>query len=162
VSDVESFSDQDSLPTARRTTIGRGNHPNSRSTLARYQFRPGESGNPSGRPKHDKARDIARAIFEQNPEAIYEAMGKALLKGKPHVFKGLAERAFGRVPQGLEIAGPDGGPVEYRDLSDHQLDERFREVQNQIDSALTETELDARIRDLQERLNAKRTERGAS
>jgi len=107
----------DYLPSRNETAIGRGNHPNTRLALARYQFKPGESGNPSGRPKHDKARDIARAIFEQNPEAIYAAMGKLLLKGNAQAFKELSERAYGRITQGLEIAGPDGGPVEQRKLT---------------------------------------------
>src|SRR5262249_39593246 len=140
---------------AKSTAIGRGNHPNSRSTLTRYQFRPGESGNPNGRPKHDKARDIARAIFEQNPEAIYAAMGKLLLKGNAQAFKELSERAYGRITQGLEIAGPDGGPVEYRDLTEQQLNDRIRELQDKLDSNLTDVELEERIKQLQERLNAK-------
>jgi len=134
---------------------GRGNHPNTRLTLATYQFKPGESGNPSGRPKNDKAREIARAIFEQNPEAIYEAMGKALLKGHPNAFRELANRAYGKITQALEVAGPDGGPLEYRDLSEQQVNDRIRELQDQLDEGLTETELEERIKALQKRLSSR-------
>jgi hypothetical protein len=130
--------------------------------LARHQFRPGESGNPSGRPKNDKAREIARAIFEQNPEAIYEAMGKALLNGKPGAFRELAERAYGRVPQALEIAGLDGGPVEYRDVTEQQMNDRIRELQGQLDRALPDAELQSRIEDLQQRLASRRTSHSGS
>jgi len=136
---------------------GRGNHPNTRLTLARYRFKPGESGNPSGRPKNDKAREIARAIFEQNPEAIYEGMGKALLNGHPNAFRELANRAYGKITQALEVAGPDGGPWEYRDLSEQQVDDRIRELQHELDGGLTEIELEERIKALQERLASRRT-----
>lgn len=62
----------------------------------------GVSGNPGGRPKRDMAAEIAQAVFEQNPEMIYQAMAKKLLKGDAHVFRELANRAFGKVPQKVE------------------------------------------------------------
>lgn len=37
----------------------------------------GVSGNPSGRPRRDLSAEIARAVFERNPELIYRAMLKA-------------------------------------------------------------------------------------
>ena len=52
-------------------------------------WKPGQSGNPGGRPRHDVASEIARAVFEGNEEAIYRAMCKALLKGTPKVFQAL-------------------------------------------------------------------------
>ena len=63
----------------------------------------GVSGNPSGRPRHDISAEIARAVFEQNPEAIYRAMLKALKKGNARTFAILAERAYGKVTTAVEM-----------------------------------------------------------
>lgn len=62
-------------------------------------WKPGQSGNPSGKRKHDKAKEIAQAIFEENEEAVYVALGKALLKGNAYAFKELAERAYGKLKE---------------------------------------------------------------
>ena len=51
-----------------------------------FAFKPGQSGNPGGRPKRDLAAEIAREAFEKDPEAIAEAMHKQLKKGNPKVF----------------------------------------------------------------------------
>jgi hypothetical protein len=40
-------------------------------------------GNPGGRPKVDLASEIARALFENDGEAIYAAFQKGLRKGSP-------------------------------------------------------------------------------
>jgi hypothetical protein len=63
----------------------------------------GVSGNAAGRPKNDLARQIAQAVFEQNPEAIYKALVRKLLKGDAHLFKQLADRAYGKVTNTLEL-----------------------------------------------------------
>ena len=68
------------------------------------RFKPGQSGNPGGRPKRDMAAEIAQAIFEENPEAIYRAMLKALKRGNPKVFAVLAERGFGRLKETIELS----------------------------------------------------------
>ncbi len=73
-------------------------------------WKPGQSGNPGGRPKRDVASEIARAVFEGNEEAIYHAMLKALKKGNPKVFRELAERGFGKVTQRVEIPGTENLP----------------------------------------------------
>ena len=63
----------------------------------------GVSGNPGGRPKRDLASEIAQAVFENNPNAIYEAMLRALKKGDPRVFVVLGERAYGKVKERVEV-----------------------------------------------------------
>ena len=109
----------------RKTGVGRGGI----IPPVEHRFKPGESGKPSGRPKRGIASEIAQRVFEENAEAIYRAMLKALLKGDPQVFAVLADRAFGKLTLKVEIPGlenlPDlivearnrrGGnpPVEYR------------------------------------------------
>jgi hypothetical protein len=75
-------------------------------------WKPGQSGNPGGRPKRDLAAEIARAIFEQDSEAITRAFTAALKKGNARVFSALADRAYGKPRQQIEFAGENGGPVQ--------------------------------------------------
>ena len=63
----------------------------------------GVSGNPKGRPKGDISSEIARAVFENNPEPIYEGMVRRLMKGDARVFKVLADRAYGKVKDQVEV-----------------------------------------------------------
>ena len=75
-------------------------------------WKPGQSGNPGGRPKRDLAAEISRAIFEQDSEAITRAFAAELKKGNARVFSALADRAYGKPRQQIEFAGEDGGPVQ--------------------------------------------------
>ena len=68
-------------------------------------WKPGQSGNPGGRPKRDLASEIANAVFEGNEEAVRQAMARALLKGNPRVFVALAERAYGKLTKPIEVSG---------------------------------------------------------
>jgi len=69
------------------------------------QFKPGQSGNPGGRPKVDVAAEIARSVLEGNREAAINAFARALLKGNAYVFKELAERGYGKVSQEIVVSG---------------------------------------------------------
>ena len=60
------------------------------------------------RPKNDIAKEIAQAIFENDPDEIY----KALLKGNAYTFKELAERAYGKIKESHEQTSGDGAPLE--------------------------------------------------
>jgi hypothetical protein len=67
----------------------------------------GVSGNPKGRPKEDISAELARAIFENNAEAIYRAMAHRLIKGDVRAFKILAERAYGKVKEQVTSGLPE-------------------------------------------------------
>ena len=75
-------------------------------------FPKGVSGNPGGRPKTDVAALLARRVFAENQSEIIAGLAKALRRGDAAVFKALADRAFGRLPQPVAVAGDGGGPVE--------------------------------------------------
>ena len=44
---------------------------------------------------------------DKNPQEIEASMLKELKKGNPEVFEMLADRAFGKLPQRVEIPGPE-------------------------------------------------------
>lgn len=81
----------------------RGTHPNSLKNLKPYK--PGETGNPGGRVKNDIAAEIARAIFENDSEAIYRAFAKGLRSGNAYAFSVLADRGFGKLKEKVEHTG---------------------------------------------------------
>ena len=70
--------------------------------IAAWKWQPGQSGNPSGRPKHDLAAEIARAIFENNAPMIYEAYRRMLHKGNAYACQVLGERAYGKMKESIQ------------------------------------------------------------
>ena len=83
----------------------------------------GVSGNPKDRPKCDISAEIARAVFENNAEAIYTAMARRLIKGDVRAFKILAERAYGKVKENVELELTTEGVAERLQAARQRLSE---------------------------------------
>lgn len=80
----------------------------------RTAWKPGQSGNPGGRPKEvGHVRDLAR----QHTELALRTLIEIAARGTPDrarvaAAEALLDRAWGRPPQ--EITGPGGGPLQIR------------------------------------------------
>ena len=97
------------------------------SRIARWQFKPGQSGNPGGVPRHDVSKEIAQAIFLNNPEMIYKAYCKMMRRGNAYCFQVLAERAWGKLKEHVEF---DVSP--YRQMTDDELKTRITELEREL------------------------------
>jgi hypothetical protein len=88
--------------------------------LKPWQWKLGQSGNPGGRPKVDLAAEIARALFEQDGQAIFEAFRKVLRKGSPYAFQVLSDRAFGKLKEthAIELSP-------YKNVSDEDIEAAY-------------------------------------
>jgi hypothetical protein len=108
----------------------------------------GVSGNPTGRPMNDISSEIARAIFENNPEAIYRGLARRLAKGDARLFKMLADRAYGRVKEQVEVDFSqsivarleEGRRRVLEGLSDAELSERIERLQREQVSRKSDTQ----------------------
>jgi hypothetical protein len=107
------------------------------SRIAPWRWQKGVSPNPGGRPKHDIAKEIAVAVFENNREALYVAYTKAALKGNAYAFKELADRAFGKLKERheIEVDRP------HRNLTVDELRERITQTRERIGQMEKELEL---------------------
>jgi hypothetical protein len=84
--------------------------------------------------------EIARAVFENNPEAIYQGMLRRLKKGDARAFKVLAERAYGRVKEQIEFEASEalverleaGRRRLLEGMSDDELTERIRQLEQEL------------------------------
>lgn len=103
--------------------------------IAPWTWKPGQSGNPGGRPKNDLAAEIARAVFEQNAEAVFRAFSKALLRGNAYCFKELSDRAYGRLKETRQV---DISP--YKDVSSEDLAKEIKRLEVQLGYAKPEEE----------------------
>lgn len=80
-------------------------------------FRPGQSGNPGGRPKNQLiTKQLVRLLKQRNPktgkpyaEAVALGLMNQLAKGKN--VKEILDRLEGPVPQEVEYTGSGGGPI---------------------------------------------------
>jgi hypothetical protein len=89
-------------PGARGPAPGFKPKPNSLKNLV-APWREGESANPSGLPGYDVAAKISRKIFELNDKAVYEGMAAELISGKPYAFEVMANRAYGKVKESVDV-----------------------------------------------------------
>jgi hypothetical protein len=81
----------------------------------------GVSGNPKGRPKKPLTDAYARLLTKKQAKQIAQAMVDNALSGGRNAVNAareLAERVEGKVPQAVNLAGADGGPlvIEVRDI----------------------------------------------
>jgi len=123
-----------------QTHYGKGKNPGSHTPRGnglprnvsnlRTPWQPGQSGNPLGRKldqRHDVAREIARAVFENNREALYNAFADAALKGNAYAFQQLADRAYGKLKERVEFE-----VSEYREVSEKAIIERIAQLEGQL------------------------------
>jgi len=111
------------------------------------KWKPGQSGNPSGRPKRLPITDRYGVIAElPAPDYLLAALrlseaekreiktyGDALalsqfragIKGKTEPAREIADRLEGRARQPVEVSGPEGGPLDVQFMTDEQLDARI-------------------------------------
>jgi len=93
-----------SLPRLSSATSGPGSEKPRRGRVENLKpWRPDQTGNPAGKngwsERNDLAAEIARAIFEQDGEAIFESFRKLLRSGSPYGLQVLADRAFGELKE---------------------------------------------------------------
>ena len=93
----------------------------SKRKAPRSAFKPGQSGNPGGRPKSSLSKTIARILTEKfpgskctNEEHLARAIVKSAIEGDKDMRHLIFDRLEGKVLQPVGVGGdPDAGPVRF-------------------------------------------------
>jgi hypothetical protein len=94
----------------------------------RTRFRPGFSGNPGGRPRTRILAEMLAAVGDQvekkSGKTYFQLAAQALVgkafNGDVQAFREFADRIDGRTTQHVELASPNGRPIEIDSQSEWQ------------------------------------------
>lgn len=70
-----------------------------------FCWKPGQSGNPNGRPKRDFAAELCRAVIEENPDLVYKGILRTLGKGSAFALQVVSDRGYGKLKESVELSG---------------------------------------------------------
>jgi ribosomal protein L29 len=150
------------MPEKRKKTGFRGPGPDVGKAT---RWKPGQSGNPGGRPKKTPLADACRELLNMPvpkdksgrsyAEAISEKLARKALAGNISAVREIADRAEGKARQAMELSGPGSGPLEIQNMTDEELNKRLEQLRAKEIENMRDEELDKQI----EELRAKRKER---
>lgn len=132
-------------------------NPKSLENIKKSQFKPGQSGNPSGKPKDPiraalrnltikEYRDVIELAMVSNLQALQDlikdpntsavqvgvgtAMIKAIKNGDINVIERLAERLVGKIPDKLEVTSNNKSVV--TNIDQAKLAEAIKQLENDV------------------------------
>lgn len=116
------------MPKTRRRPRGKP------AAIKPFEFKPGQSGNPGGRPKKTKITDATREWLEQvdertgktNAELVAEAQGKEAIRGNTSAYNAMADRTEGKPSQSINLSGEIGLDLETINAKLSEYTERIR------------------------------------
>ena len=95
-------------------------------------WKPGQSGNPGGRPRKRLMDEALEDLLARNDSEAARDVAAALLKqarrGDIRAIQLIAERTQGKPMRAIEISGPEGGALEIDHMTDEQLNQRINEL----------------------------------
>ena len=99
-------------------------------------WKPGQSGNPGGRPKGRLIDEALEELLLRNDSELALAIAKKLLAraktGEVKAIQLVAERVQGKPKRQLELRGPDGGPLDIHNMTDEELTQRIAELMEEL------------------------------
>jgi Family of unknown function (DUF5681) len=108
-------------------------------------FQPGQSGNPSGRPKALFSDAYMRVLERQIPndakgrlfiDAVAERVVALAVQGDIRAVMELADRLQGKAMQGVQVAGPGGGAIPLTSFTPEENEKRIAELLAQAGMAV--------------------------
>lgn len=89
----------------------------------RSPWKPGQSGNPAGRPKNVLREALHKRVGIDKLSAIIE---RALVDGDSRIIAAIIDREWPKPPAAVELSGPDGGPVNLNAGAREKLIEKLK------------------------------------
>ena len=118
------------------------------------RFKPGQSGNPAGRPRTAKFNEAAREISGEidkkgntGAERLARYCFKRALRGSTKHLSLFLAYALGRPKQLVEVSGPDGEPIAFKAMN-LSRDEVHARVLELIGKAAADPAIAARLKEI--------------
>lgn len=100
----------DSAPALTANSLTPVNKADSAPWLASHRFKPGQSGNPSGRPKK-VTNAVDKALTLKRARRVADALIAKAEEGSVQAFEAIRDTIEGPLPRPVQLSGADGGPI---------------------------------------------------
>jgi hypothetical protein len=102
--------------------------------LKATQFKPGQSGNPNGRPRKPVTEALNELLTERVPgdkqkrtkaRLLADILFTQAMKGKVQAAIEIIDRTEGRAPQSIQMSGPQGSAIPIESMSREESEKRI-------------------------------------
>jgi hypothetical protein len=140
---------QKTKPTPQKADSAEKSNGNSREVrvkrLTPHRFKPGQSGNPGGRPKKQVTAALERELNNLVPgdsekrtwlQLMVQGAIKKAVKGDMKAFAEIIDRLEGKAMQAHELSGPGGGAITVQSHTPQEREKRISELLAKAGKAL--------------------------